>query len=84
VLAALLHGITNRLESSAPIDGRSIQTHDADFPGDLIVALDRLEGSSVLAKYIPARYLKVYAQVKRGEYGELVDAVFNREYDFYA
>jgi glutamine synthetase len=83
VLAALLHGITNRLESSAPIEGRSIQSEAADFPGDLIVALDRLEGSSVLAKYIPARYLKVYAQVKRGEYGELVDTVFNREYDFY-
>ena len=83
ILAALLHGITNRLESTAPIEGRSIQTDDADFPGDLIVALDRLERSNVLAKYIPARYLKVYAQVKRGEYGELVDTVFNREYDFY-
>ena len=84
ILAALLHGITNRLESSAPIDGRAIHADDVDFPGDLIVALDRLEGSSVLAKYIPARYLKVYGQVKRGEYDELLDAVFNREYDFYA
>lgn len=84
VLAALLHGITNRLEATAPIDGRVIKTDDSDFPGDLIVALDRLEGSSVLAQYIPARYLKVYSQVKRGEYGELIDVVFNREYDFYA
>jgi glutamine synthetase len=83
ILAALLHGITNGLQSSAPIDGRSIQTDDPDFPGDLIVALDRLEGSSALAQYIPSRYLKVYAQVKRGEYGELIDAVFNREYDLY-
>lgn len=84
VLAALLHGITNRLESTPPIDGRAIQGEDVDFPGDLIVALDRLEASRELAKYIPARYLKVYSQVKRGEYGELLDAVFNREYDFYA
>jgi glutamine synthetase len=84
VLAALLHGITNRLESSAPIDGQAIGTDDADFPGDLIVALDRLERSSVLAKYIPARYLKVYSEVKRGEYGALIDTVFHREYDFYA
>ena len=84
VLASLLHGVTNRLEASAPIDGRAIQTDDADFPGDLIVALERLEKSSLLAKYIPARYLRVYSQVKRGEYGELLDTVFNREYDFYA
>jgi glutamine synthetase len=84
VLAALLHGVTNRLESSAPIDGRSIHGSDTEFPGDLIVALDRLEASRELAKYIPARYLKVYSQVKRGEYSELLDIVFNREYDFYA
>jgi len=84
VLAALLHGVSNRLESSAPIDGRAIHTDDVDFPGDLIVALDRLEKSSTLAKYIPSRYLNVYAQVKRGEYGELIDTVFSREYDFYA
>ena len=83
ILAALLHGITNRLESSAPIDGRAIETGHPDFPGDLIVALERLEKSTVLAKYIPARYLRVYAQVKRGEYDELLDQVFNREYDFY-
>ena len=84
VLAALLHGITNRLEATAPIDGRVIQTDDPDFPSDLIVALDRLEHSSALAKYIPARYLSVYSQVKRGEYSELIETVFNREYDFYA
>ncbi len=84
VLAALLHGITNRLEATAPIEGRVTRTHDTDFPGDLIVALDRLERSSALAKYIPARYLRVYSEVKRGEYGELIETVFNREYDFYA
>jgi len=84
VLAALLHGITNRLEATAPIEGRVTQPDDADFPADLIVALDRLEKSSVLARYIPARYLSVYTQVKRGEYGELIEEVFNREYDFYA
>ena len=84
VLSALLHGISNRLEATAPIDGRAIQTDDSDFPGDLIVALERLERSSILANYIPSRYLRVYAEVKRGEYGELVEQVFNREFDFYA
>jgi glutamine synthetase len=84
ILAALLYGITNQLDSSVPVDGQVRRSDDADFPGDLIVALNRLEGSSSLAKYIPARYLKVYSEVKRGEYGALVATVFNREYDFYA
>ena len=84
VLAALLHGITHRLEASAPVEGRVIRSDDADFPSDLLVALDRLEKSSLLAKFIPARYLRVYSQVKRGEFGDLIETIFNREYDFYA
>ena len=43
-----------------------------------------LEKSKLLAQYIPERYLRLYGQVKRGEYGELLENVFNREYDFYA
>ena len=84
VLAALHHGTANRLEATDPVDGRAIQSVDTDFPADLIVALDRLERSNVLAKYISSQYLRVYAEVKRGEYGELIEQVFNREYDFYA
>ncbi len=84
ILAALLHGVSNRLESSAPVDGRAIDSDDGDFPGDLIVALDRLEKSGLLAQYIPARFLRVYSQVKRGEYADLIENVFGREYDFYA
>jgi len=84
ILASILHGITNRLEATAPVDGRAIDSDDADFPGDLIVALERLVASKPLARYIPERYLKLYAQVKRGEYGELIEEVFPREFDFYA
>jgi len=84
ILAAMLHGISNRLESTEPVDGRAIDADDADFPGDLIVALERMVASKPLAQYIPERYLRLYSQVKRGEYGELIDTVFNREFDFYA
>jgi glutamine synthetase len=84
ILASLLHGVTNRLESSEPIEGRAAAGGDRDFPGDLIVALDRLENSKLLARYIPARFLQVYSEVKRGEYADLLEQVFPREYDFYA
>ena len=84
ILAALHHGISNRLESGEPVDGRFADGEDADFPGDLIVALERFEKSSLLAKYLPARFLRVYSEVKRGEYADLIGNVFGREYDFYA
>ena len=85
ILAALLHGISERLTPGAPIDGRAADEEgDADFPGDLIVALNRLEKSELLARYLPARFLSLYGEVKRGEYGDLIEQVFSREYDFYA
>ena len=84
ILAALLHGIRERLEPGEPIEGRAADAGDVDFPGDLIVALNRLEKSELLARYIPARFLSIYSEVKRGEYGDLIEQVFNREYDFYA
>ena len=84
ILAALLHGISNRLEPGAAIEGRAADQGDADFPGDLIVALNRLEKSQLLARYLPARFLSLYGEVKRGEYGDLIEEVFSREYDFYA
>jgi glutamine synthetase len=83
ILAALLHGIGNRLEATTPVDGRASSGGDADFPGDLIVALDRLEQSALLAKYLPAKFLKIYSESKRGEYLELLEDIFPREYDFY-
>ena len=83
ILAALLHGVGQRLEASAPVDGRASSGGDPDFPGDLIVALDRLERSTLLARYLPAKFLKIYSESKRGEYLELLEEIFPREYDFY-
>ncbi len=83
ILAGLLHGISNGLEATTPVEGRASTGGDPDFPGDLLVALDRLEKSSPLAKYIPAKFLSIYAESRRGEYYEFLDDIFPREYDFY-
>ncbi|MBS0376290.1 MAG: glutamine synthetase [Proteobacteria bacterium] len=83
ILAALLHGTRHRLEATAPLEGVASTGGDPDFPGDLIVALDRLAGSRALAEYLPARFLQVYAESKRGEYLEFIEELFPREYDFY-
>ncbi len=84
VLAGILHGITHQLKPSKPLDGKSTKGTDRKFPGDLLIALERLERSTLLKKYFPEKYLHVYAHVKRGEYHELIEDVLIREYDFYA
>ncbi len=84
ILAGILHGVSNELEPTEPLGGKASTGSDEDFPSDLIVALARLEGSELLKQYMPAEFLRLYAELKRGEYGELIEEIFNREYDFYA
>ena len=84
ILAGVLHGVTQRLEPSGAVEGRASAGGDPEFPADLIVALDRLEQSTLLARYLPPRFLKVFAASKRGEYVDLIEDIFPREYDFYA
>jgi glutamine synthetase len=84
VLAGLLHGIVHGLEATEPVDGRASTAGDPEFPGDLVVALDRLENSKHLAEYIRPEFLKIFCATKRGEYMELIEDIFPQEYDFYA
>lgn len=84
ILAGLLHGVQNRLEPGAPLGGKARTGSDVDFPRDLLAALARLEHSALLRQYLPPRFLQLYAELKRGEYADLIETVFNREFDFYA
>ena len=84
ILAGMLHGVRNELEPTEPLGGHASTGSDADFPSDLIVALARLEGSALLEQYMPREFLRLYAELKRGEYSELIEEIFTREYDFYA
>lgn len=84
VLAAVLHGVTNKLEPSQPVDGRAQTGRDPQFPRGLWASLDRLAGSAALAQYIPKRYLEAYAQLKRGELDTLLEEISPRELDLYA
>jgi glutamine synthetase len=84
VLAGALHGITNKLTPTAPVDGRTQVGRDPNFPRGLWAALDRLTASSVLAQYFSKRYLEAYAHLKRGELETLLEDISVRELDFYA
>ena len=82
VLAGLLHGLKHQLDPGVPAQGKTVGG-DPEFPGDLIVGLDRLVQARHLADYIPRRFLEVFAITKRGEYLDLIEHIFAREHDFY-
>jgi glutamine synthetase len=84
ILAAVLHGITNRLQPSAPTYGRVQGGRDPSFPTGLLNALDRMERSSALSQYLSKPYIEAYAHLKRGEYDALCAQLSPRELDFYA
>jgi glutamine synthetase len=82
VLAAVLHGIKSGLSAGEPLKGRA-GARSAEFPDGLLAALDRLERSATLAKYLPERFLKLYVELKRKEYAVMIENVFPAELDFY-
>ena len=82
VLAAIHHGITNRLAATEPVSAR-VSGVLPEFSAGLLRSLERLEGSALLSRYIPERYLRAYAELKRGEYAALMEQVLPGELDFY-
>ena len=53
------------------------------MPLKLWLALDRLEGSMLMAEYFGARYPAAYAAIKRSEFDAFMADVLPREYDWY-
>jgi glutamine synthetase len=83
VLAGAHHGLVHRLDAGAPSDGNAGEAADPEMPAHLWTALDRLEGSSLLAEYLGPRYPKAYAAIKRAEFEAFLGTILPREYDWY-
>jgi glutamine synthetase len=83
VLAGVHHGLAGRLEPSAPSTGNAGEAADPAMPLKLWQALDRIEGSAVLADYLGLRYPAAYAAIKRSEFEAFMAEVLPREHDWY-
>jgi glutamine synthetase len=75
ILAALRHGITNRLSPT--------ETGPGPLPSNIFTALDRLEASNALAAYLPPRFPALFTALKRSETAALLHAVAPAEFEFY-
>jgi glutamine synthetase len=87
VMAAMLAGfhlgLTRRLDPTPPSTGNAGEVADPAMPLNLWTALDRLEGSAVLADYLGPRYPAAYAAIKRSEFEAFLAEVLPREHDWY-
>ena len=83
VLAGFHHGLAHRLAPTPPSTGNAGEAADPDMPLRLWTALDRLEGSALMAEYFGPRYPAAYAAIKRSEFDAFMAEVLPREYDWY-
>jgi glutamine synthetase len=83
VLAGAHYGLANGLEATPPSNGNAGENFDPNMPARLWTALDRIEGSKVLADYLGPRYPAAYAAIKRAELDAFLSNILPREYDWY-
>jgi glutamine synthetase len=83
VLAAVLHGMTHALPATKPVEGRVKANAASEFPNGLLAALDRMQRSTLLPRYVPQQFLRLFAELKQKEYAASMEQVFPVEYDFY-
>lgn len=83
VLAGAHLGITEKLDPGAPAEGHAGFERDYDLPSDVFAATRRMETGSLIGRYVPPRYPKLYATLKRGEHQEFLEVVSGREVTFF-
>ena len=83
ILAGLHHGLATKADPGEPRQGSATDESDTSLRFDLPAAIDRLERSELLGRYIDPAYLKAYAAVKRNERASFLDFIAGREYDWY-
>ncbi len=59
VLAGVHHGLTNKVEPGAPIEGNSYEQMEPSLPNNLRDALRELDESEIMAKYIDPKYIDI-------------------------
>jgi glutamine synthetase len=83
MLAGFHHGLSLGLKPTPPSTGNAGEVADPEMPLRLWTALDRLEGSALMAEYLGPRYPSAYAAIKRSEFEAFLADVLPREHDWY-
>jgi glutamine synthetase len=83
VLAGIHHGLTNKIEPGAPVEGNSYEQNEQSLPNNLRDALRELDDSEVMARYIDPLYIDVFVACKESELAEFENSISDLEYNWY-
>jgi glutamine synthetase len=85
VLAAAHYGIVNKVDPGAPVKGDGYAAAAAAGKGfalNWFAAVDRFAASEVLKDYLGARFVEMFAAVKRTEQARFFDVVTSLDYEW--
>ncbi len=85
LLAAVHHGITNKIDPGPAIvgDGYAQSEGGERIPTNWFAATDRFADSAVLKDYLGERFVRMYAIVKRTEQDRFQSVIPDIDYDWY-
>lgn len=86
VLAAMHHGITNRIDPGPAVVGNGYEDEASagvKLPNNWFAANDAFEASPLMNDYLGARFVKNYTIVKRTEMARFYGEVTQLDYDWY-
>lgn len=85
LLAAVHHGITNKVDPGPAIvgDGYAQAEGGEKIPTNWFAATDRFAESALLKDYLGERFVRMYATVKRVEQDRFQSAIPDIDYDWY-
>jgi glutamine synthetase len=81
LLAGILHGIENKLEAPAPMEGNAYEQLDPSLPQHWSDAFNHFAGSAFIAEYFGREFQHVYAALKQQEMDEFDFHFTPQEYD---
>ncbi|MFC6632083.1 glutamine synthetase family protein [Microbulbifer taiwanensis] len=83
ILAGVCHGIENKLEPPAPVEGDAYQVESEQLINTWSDALKRFEKSPLWQKYLDPRFVELFLLLKRQELAEIGARVTDVEYQSY-
>ncbi|MCF6194286.1 MAG: glutamine synthetase family protein, partial [Kangiellaceae bacterium] len=83
IIAGMLHGIENKLEAPAPLEGDASKQLEASLPRHWPDALEIFTKSPFIRKYFGSEFQRIFSEAKLQEMDEFDRHVTLQEYDAY-
>jgi len=86
MLAGVHHGLTGAIDPGPPVTGdgyAAAAQADLRLPAHWFAAVDAFEGSAVMRDYLGARFVEMFASVKRTEQDRFFSVISPLDYDWY-